>query len=569
MTFQSIGTLLSAITSLGVGWFVFAQNRRRLLNVLWGITNFFVAWWSIGNFFLLESRSAPQALFWSRAAIFGAALIPPLWLHFCCQLTQKSPAARTLFLLYLISTLSAFLSWHPLFITGVSPRGRLLFYPDAGPLYFFHVICFYLLLLPGFFRLGSEMIRSRGYKGKRLCVILVASLVGFASGLIHHFSCYQESVIPIGSQFMFLYPLIITLAIFRYHIFGIHLADKSPAFYEKVKLASERMAQETDPEKLVHTIRQMIVSHIHPAFCQLYFFNPRPSERLKNFVEWFSSSRQPLVREQIEFEMTKTTPPSPLQEQIYRSMNSQDIELCLPAFHQNQLMALILLGEKRSGLYSRKDLSFLMTLANDAATAIRNAQLIHQLQQILSGIIDAFAATVGKMDPEYTYEHIQRTRGIARRIVEKLNQQNIPLGMPEELFLAGILLHDVGKLFTPREILYKAGPLSEEEWVIMKKHPLDGADILERIQGLEELAKIARYHQERWDGRGYPQGLKGDEIPLGAQVAAVADAFDAMISDRPYRKGMSRAEAIEELKRHSGTQFSPRIVELMAALYEE
>lgn len=465
--------------------------------------------------------------------------------------------------------ISAFLSWHPLFITGVNPRGHFLFYPSAGPLYLFHVLCFYCLLLPGFFRLGASMVRSRGYKRKRLCVILVASLVGFASGVIHHFSSYDESVVPVGSQFMFLYPLIITLAIFRYHIFGIHIADKNPVYYEKVKLASERMAQETDPNKLVQTIQEIIVSHIHPGFCRLYLFNPHPTEPFKNFAEWFSSSQQPLLREQVEFELAKTAPPSSLPERIYRSMNSFDIELCLPAFHQNQLMALILLGEKRAGVYSQKDLSFLMTLANDAATAIRNAQLIHQLQQILSGIIDAFAATVGKMDPEYTYEHLQRTRGIARRIVEKLKQRRIPLGMAEELFLAGILLHDVGKLFTPREILYKAGPLTEEEWLIMKKHPLDGADILERIQGLEELAKIARYHQERWDGQGYPQGLKEDEIPLGAQVAAVADAFDAMTSDRPYRQGMSRAQAIEELKHHAGTQFSPRIVEIMAALHEE
>jgi HD-GYP domain-containing protein (c-di-GMP phosphodiesterase class II) len=142
-------------------------------------------------------------------------------------------------------------------------------------------------------------------------------------------------------------------------------------------------------------------------------------------------------------------------------------------------------------------------------------------------------------------------------------------GLPDELLLAGILLHDVGKIFTPKEILYKPGPLSDEEWRIMRRHPADGAEILEQISGLKELAKIVRCHQESYNGSGYPAGLKGNEIPMGARIASAVDAFDAMVTDRPYRKGMPVQKAIDELRRNRGVQFDPLVVDAIISLYEE
>jgi hypothetical protein len=103
----------------------------------------------------------------------------------------------------------------------------------------------------------------------------------------------------------------------------------------------------------------------------------------------------------------------------------------------------------------------------------------------------------------------------------------------------------------------------------MRRHPVDGAEILEEISGLKDMAQIVRYHQEAYDGSGYPEGLKGEQIPVGARIATVVDAFDAMITDRPYRKGMPIERAIEELKRNRGTQFDPKVVDAILALYED
>jgi len=195
---------------------------------------------------------------------------------------------------------------------------------------------------------------------------------------------------------------------------------------------------------------------------------------------------------------------------------------------------------------------------------------LEDMRQVTRGIVSAFSMVISKIDPHYTHEHVSRSVEYATQILAKLRQLGVSFGkMPEEVLLAGILLHDVGKIFTPKEILFKPGPLSDEEWRIMRRHPVDGAEILEQIAGLKEMAKIVRYHQEAYDGSGYPEGLKGEEIPIGARIATAVDAFDAMVTDRPYRKGMTIERAIEELKRNRSTQFDPVVVDAIVKLYEE
>jgi putative nucleotidyltransferase with HDIG domain len=195
---------------------------------------------------------------------------------------------------------------------------------------------------------------------------------------------------------------------------------------------------------------------------------------------------------------------------------------------------------------------------------------VSRLRRVVHGIVAAFSAVVAKIDPHYTQEHVVRSVEYASKIIKKLRQQGVGFGQTsEEVLLAGILLHDIGKIFTPKEILYKPGPLSDEEWKVIRRHPVEGAEVLERIAHLKEMAANVRYHHERYDGGGYPEGLKGEEIPLGARIAAVVDAFDAMISDRPYRQGMAVERAIAELKCCRGTQFDPQVVDAVIALYEE
>lgn len=123
------------------------------------------------------------------------------------------------------------------------------------------------------------------------------------------------------------------------------------------------------------------------------------------------------------------------------------------------------------------------------------------------------------------------------------------------------LLHDIGKIGVPDKVLSKAGPLTDEEWELMKLHPTVGSNIVQSLKAISHIAPVIYAHQEKYDGSGYPEGLHGEEIPLGARILTVVDAYDAMTSDRRYRKGRSHQEAAQELRQLGGKQFDPRVVD--------
>jgi len=133
----------------------------------------------------------------------------------------------------------------------------------------------------------------------------------------------------------------------------------------------------------------------------------------------------------------------------------------------------------------------------------------------------------------------------------------------------GFLLHDVGKVAVPDAILFKSGSLTEEEYSLVRRHPVIGTEILRDVDFLGEGKLVVRHHHERWDGTGYPDGLKGDDIPLAARVFAVADALDAPTTDRPYRRGTRFSRAREEIRNHSGTQFDPDVIHAFETISDE
>jgi diguanylate cyclase (GGDEF)-like protein/putative nucleotidyltransferase with HDIG domain len=177
--------------------------------------------------------------------------------------------------------------------------------------------------------------------------------------------------------------------------------------------------------------------------------------------------------------------------------------------------------------------------------------------------IEALAVALLERD-RYTGEHseavIEMSGAVAR---------NLGLNMPEVARVkSAALLHDIGKVAIPDEILHKPGPLTDDEWKLMKEHPVIGERILRVLPGLGNVARIVRHEHERWDGDGYPDGLSGDEIPLGSRIIIAADTYHAITSDRPYRAARSHSEAIEELTRCAGTQFDPNVTQaLIGFLY--
>jgi putative nucleotidyltransferase with HDIG domain len=158
-------------------------------------------------------------------------------------------------------------------------------------------------------------------------------------------------------------------------------------------------------------------------------------------------------------------------------------------------------------------------------------------------------------DP-YIEDHLRAVSRLALRI-------GLRMSLPSEqldVLSLGALLHDVGKIGVPDRILQKPGRLTDEEYQIIKRHPVLGARMLSSVRELAPAVPVVRHHHERFDGKGYPEGLAGEDIPLGARIISVVDAFDSMIRERPYGYGISRETALEEIENNSGTQFDPQVV---------
>ncbi|HEY9075439.1 MAG TPA: HD domain-containing phosphohydrolase [Anaerolineaceae bacterium] len=247
-----------------------------------------------------------------------------------------------------------------------------------------------------------------------------------------------------------------------------------------------------------------------------------------------------------------------------------------PHFHAEDFVAyfgvpLIAKGElagvleifHRTPLYpDRNWYNFLETLAGQAAIAIDNALLFHDLQRSNSELTLAYDSTIEgwsrvlELRDRETQGHTQRVTDMTLRLAQLL-------GLPDDDLIhirRGALLHDIGKMSVPDDILHKPAPLTPDEWIIMRQHPIYAVEMLGHIPFLQRALVIPQFHHERWDGSGYPNGLKGIQIPLPARIFAVPDVFDALTSDRPYRKAWSHAQALDYLRAQSGTHFDPTIV---------
>jgi len=215
-------------------------------------------------------------------------------------------------------------------------------------------------------------------------------------------------------------------------------------------------------------------------------------------------------------------------------------------------------------------LDFMEMLASQAAIAISSATLFQDLQRSNVELLQAYDTTIeGWSRAVDLRDH--ETEGHSQRVTELTLQLARAQGLSDEEIACvrrGALLHDIGKMGVPDGILLKPGPLTDEEWVIMRRHPLYAFDLLSPVEFLRPALDIPYCHHEKWDGTGYPRGLKGEQIPMAARLFAVVDVWDALRSDRPYRKAWSEEKALEYIQSLSGTYFDPKATELFLKMME-
>lgn len=252
-------------------------------------------------------------------------------------------------------------------------------------------------------------------------------------------------------------------------------------------------------------------------------------------------------------------------QRLNKELYLQKSFISIPLIFQNETLGLLYVCDKKTGKpFTKRDTSFLMHVGKIAAIALENARLQEQIQNGYLTMITTLAAAIDARD-HYTESHSENVTKYAMAIAEEMKY---PLTQRETLRRAA-LLHDIGKIGIKDELLLKSEALSDDEREQFKRHPEIGERIVRSLAFLKEAAVLTRHHHEHYNGKGYPDGLRYDEIEWGARILSVADSFDAMTSDRTYRKALSFEQAIQQLQQGKGSQFDPLVVDCFIKVLEK
>jgi HD-GYP domain-containing protein (c-di-GMP phosphodiesterase class II) len=238
--------------------------------------------------------------------------------------------------------------------------------------------------------------------------------------------------------------------------------------------------------------------------------------------------------------------------------------LAIPLISRDKAKGVLMLGNSRGGRFVREDAFAIEKIASQMAVALENARLYEEMRSLFINTVASLANAIDAKSP-WTKGHSERVMRLSAIIAKEMGFDDVLI---ERVRLGG-LLHDIGKIGIIEALLEKPTTLDEDEFPPMRLHPEKGVAILAPINQLQNVLPGILHHHERYDGKGYPRRLKGREIPQEARIITVADAFDAMVSERPYKKGYSTTDALVELRKHAGSQFDPAVVECFCRYVEK
>jgi len=347
--------------------------------------------------------------------------------------------------------------------------------------------------------------------------------------------------------------------------------------YEKMLIqATKGMVLITDIEKMLNLIGYIVKKYIKARSVAIFqcdgadegfILKCRRGEN-RNLTGYRVRHTHPLIKWLKEKETALICNELDRGDFLKEELKKLDCAVCVPSFWKNELIGFLVLGKKASGMvYTKEEGDLLLTLSNGIAVAIENSRNFMELEK-LRGVekenyfqtIMALAQTVDEKDA-YTRGHLKDVSYYGMKVAEELQQlEGFKDAVNKEDLGIALRLHDIGKIGVPDAILYKKGKLTRGEFAVMKQHCNIGERIIEPIEKLKNVRRIIKHHQEKYDGSGYPDGLKGENIPLESRIIAVVDAYHAMVSDRPYRKALPKNAAVRELKKNINTQFDPLVV---------
>jgi len=442
--------------------------------------------------------------------------------------------------------------------------------------------------------MGIEILLKRGFL--LITTVILSSVAGYASFNI------GENLLKLTPQLN-----IGIAAAFMLAVFGLLLTKVNAIVFTKedlrlfaLKEASRQMVIFPNPTKLSREICKRIHKTFDASFVKIYL-RRRIAERGRKLgsmftpydpiIRWFLEIRPNLVRSKLldkrradmlhyheiaeswlldEGPLKRAPEARAVLQEVKTQMEITKAIVVVGSFYKRNLYGLMLLGEKRGGFYTPADLDILSSLSTIAAMNIRNAIIIEELHSKVRDktklfremrgrtiqMVFAFNRAIDARD-QYTSYHSKEIKEIGDWIAQEMG-----IEMTSDLEF-GLQLHDLGKIGVPDAILRKPGKLNEEEVKMMRKHPKLGFEILRHMDLFKNVAEITYAHQERYDGAGYPRGLKGEEIPLAARIIAVADAYHAMTSEKPYRDKIPAQDIVRELLKGRGTQFDPNVIDAL------
>ena len=273
----------------------------------------------------------------------------------------------------------------------------------------------------------------------------------------------------------------------------------------------------------------------------------------KGVINLVIGSKKPMVIKRATNEETEESSPGPEEEKIqYSSI------LCVPIIKKTEIKGVMSVCDPvDTGKIDTEDLFLLENIAGHVATSIENFELNKNIEETYYETLLTLARTVEAKDP-YSGGHIERVssyvEGVANKM--KLNEES------KKILMGGAILHDLGKVGIQDDVLKKPGKYTPEEYEIMKQHAVIGENILRPLRSMAKLAQLVRHHHEHYDGTGYPDGLKGENIPLLSRILTIADIYDALITERPYKKAYSKTEAIKTLKGYKGNVLDSKLVDI-------
>jgi putative nucleotidyltransferase with HDIG domain len=300
---------------------------------------------------------------------------------------------------------------------------------------------------------------------------------------------------------------------------------------------------------LVFRLANLIRQILHVDYCRLIILD---SSKVYSICDCTVSKKKRNIIER------KSKIHDKLAKRVIKNVSSISRErlLAVPLVVEDIIGLVIVHRGKKEQPFDNFDLELLVTISEQLVIGIKNLQLCDDQQKIILGSIKSLVTLLDTKVPTL-YTHSKYFSKLVLSIAHEMRLDEKSL----RCLQYASMLHDAGKADIPLDILTKTEKLTSEEYSIIKSHPLKGAKILSSLSVLKPALPIIAHHHEKYDGTGYPSGLKAKQIPLGARVMAVADAFEAMTYGRPYRERMSFAEAVNEIKKHVNTQFDPKVVE--------